>query len=199
MENKDIMTKARESLKGHWGIAIGAVLVYAVIIGGIQIIPVAGAIISILIAGAMTLGINTIMLTLARGNKTEIGRLFDGFSRFGTTLAAYLLQVLFILLWALLLIIPGIIAAYSYFMTFYILADDKAIGALDAIRKSKEMMKGHKWKLLCLSFRFFGWMVLAILTLGIGFIWLAPYMSVSFAIFYDDIKNAQAQEVAPIQ
>ena len=96
----------------------------------------------------------------------------------------------------LLLIVPGIIAAYSYSMTFYILAEDKSISALDAIRKSKEIMKGNKWKLLCLSFRFFGWMLLAILTLGIGFIWLIPYMSVSFATFYDDIKNAQFQEVS---
>lgn len=194
MENKDIMLKARESLKGHWGIAIGAVLLNAVLVYGIQIVPVAGAIISLLIAGAMALGLNTIMLALARSEETNIGHLFDGFSRFGTTLAALLLQTLFIILWMLLLIIPGVIAAYSYAMTFYILADDKSISAIDAIRKSKEMMNGNKWKLLCLSFRFFGWMLLAILTLGIGFIWLIPYMSVSFAIFYNDIKNTQSQE-----
>jgi uncharacterized membrane protein len=196
MENKDIMLKARESLNGHWGIAVGAMLLYIVIVAGIQIIPVAGAIISLLIGGAMTLGMNTVMLDLARRNETAIGRIFDGFSRYGTTLAAYLLQVIFVFLWTLLLIIPGIIAAYSYSMTYYILADDKSIGALDAIRKSKEMMRGNKWKLLCLSFRFFGWIVLAILTLGLGFIWVAPYISVSIATFYDDIKNAQPQEVS---
>jgi len=196
MENKDIMAKARESLKGHWGIAIGAILLNALILIGVQIVPIAGVIISLLIAGAMSLGLNTIMLALARREETAIGHLFDGFSRFGTTLAAYLLQVIFVTLWMLLLIVPGIIAAYSYSMTFYILAEDKSISALDAIRKSKEIMKGNKWKLLCLSFRFFGWMLLAILTLGIGFIWLIPYMSVSFATFYDDIKNAQFQEVS---
>ncbi len=196
MENKDIMAKARVSLKGHWGIAIGAMLLYIVIVAGIQIVPVAGAIISLLIGGAMTLGMNTVMLAISRGNETTIGRLFDGFSRYGTTLAAYLLQAIFVFLWMLLLIIPGIIAAYSYAMTYYILADDKSIGALDAIRKSKEMMKGNKWKLFCLSFRFFGWIVLAILTFGIGFIWVAPYISVSIATFYDDIKNGQSQEIA---
>ena len=195
MENKEIMIKARESLKGHWGIAIGAVLLNAVILIGIQIIPIAGKVIYLLIAGAMSLGLSTIMLSLVRGEETKIGHLFDGFSRFGTTLAALLLQTLFIILWMLLLIIPGIVAAYSYSMTFYILVDDKSISAIDAIRKSKQMMMGNKWKLLCLSFRFFGWVLLAILTLGIGFIWVAPYMSVSFARFYDDIKNTQSQEV----
>lgn len=194
MENKEIMLKARESLKGHWGIAIGAVLLHAVLVYGIQVVPVAGLIVSLLIGGAMVLGLNTIMLSLARSEETNIRHLFDGFSRFGTALALLLLQSLFVLLWMLLLIIPGLIAAYSYAMTFYILADDKSISAMDAIRKSKQMMAGNKWKLLCLSFRFFGWMLLAILTLGIGLIWLMPYMSVSFAIFYNDIKNTQPQE-----
>lgn len=194
MENKEIMQKARESLKGHWGIAIGAILLNGVLVYGIQIIPVVGAIISLLIGGAMTLGLNTIMLALARNEETKIGHLFDGFSRFGTALAALLLQTLFIILWMLLLIIPGLIAAYSYSMTFFILADNTSMGALEAIKKSKKMMQGNKWKLLCLSFRFFGWMLLAILTLGIGFIWLIPYMNVSFATFYNDIKNTQSQE-----
>jgi uncharacterized membrane protein len=96
----------------------------------------------------------------------------------------------------LLLIIPGLIAAYSYSMTFYILADNKSMGALEAIKKSKEMMNGNKWKLFRLSFRFFWWMLLSIVTLGIGLLWLIPYMSVSFATFYDDIKNTQLQEVS---
>jgi uncharacterized membrane protein len=97
-------------------------------------------------------------------------------------------MILFILLWTLLLIIPGIIAAISYSMTFYILADDNSIGAMDAIDKSKKMMDGYKWKYFCLGLRFLGWALLCILTLGIGFLWLMPYMQVSMAKFYDDVK-----------
>jgi uncharacterized membrane protein len=97
-------------------------------------------------------------------------------------------MILFILLWTLLLIIPGIIAAISYSMTFYILADDNSIGAMDAIDKSKKMMDGYKWKCFCLGLRFLGWALLCILTLGIGFLWLMPYMQVSMAKFYDDVK-----------
>ena len=73
-------------------------------------------------------------------------------------------------------------------MTFYIIAEDDSIGALAAITKSKEMMDGNKWKLLCLEFRFLGWTLLCILTFGIGFLWLIPYMMVSLAQFYDDLK-----------
>ena len=88
----------------------------------------------------------------------------------------------------LLLIIPGIIAALSYSMTFYILADDNSIGAMDAIKKSKKMMDGYKWKYFCLGLRLLGWALLCVLTLGIGFLWLIPYAQVSVAKFYDDVK-----------
>ena len=98
-------------------------------------------------------------------------------------------MILFIILWYLLLIVPGIIAAYSYSMTFYILADDPNISAIDALNKSKSMMDGHKMDLFLMSLSFIGWALLCILTLGIGLLWLIPYMNVSIAKFYQDIKG----------
>lgn len=196
-ENKELMAQARASLKGHWGIAIGGFLIYALIFVGLQFIPILGPIIEVFITGAMLIGINTLILAISRNENAQIAQLFEGFNTFKTALAAYLLQSLFIFLWMLLLIIPGIIAAYSYAMTFYILADDKTIGARDAIAKSKQMMAGNKAKLFFLSFRFFGWILLGMLTLGIGFIWIVPYINVSIAKFYDDLKKNQlAQEAA---
>jgi uncharacterized membrane protein len=94
----------------------------------------------------------------------------------------------------LLLIVPGIIAALSYSMTYFIIAENDSIGSLEAITKSKEMMRGNKWKLFCLCCRFLGWILLCILTIGIGFLWLYPYMMVSFAKFYDDIKRQEITE-----
>ncbi|MBV1888515.1 MAG: DUF975 family protein, partial [Urechidicola sp.] len=85
--------------------------------------------------------------------------------------------------------IPGIIAALSYSMTFFIIADDESIKPMDAIDESKRMMDGHKWKLFEMYIRFFGWSVLCLLTLGIGFLWFIPYMHVSLAKFYDDLKK----------
>ena len=74
-------------------------------------------------------------------------------------------------------------------MAFFIIADDADCGPLEAISRSKEMMKGNKWKLFCLHWRFFGWALLAaFFTFGIGYLWLVPYMQTSFAKFYEDVK-----------
>jgi uncharacterized membrane protein len=105
----------------------------------------------------------------------------------------------FIILWMLLLIIPGIIAALSYSMTFYIIADDETMDAMEAIDKSKAMMDGYKWKYFCLALRFVGWALLCLLTLGIGFFWLMPYMQVTNAKFYEDVKaNYMSQQAEPV-
>ena len=81
---------------------------------------------------------------------------------------------LLVFLWSLLLFVPGIIAAYSYSLTFFIIADEPGVGVTEAIRRSKLMMQGNKWKLLCLQMRFFWWALLCELTLGIGLLWLVP-------------------------
>ena len=187
-ENVVLMRMARESLTGKWGLAIGTFVIYIIIVGAVNIVPVAGIIGSLIISGPMNLGIIIFSLSLSRNQEARLEQIFEGFNNFGTALSAYLLMALFTILWMLLLIIPGIIAALSYSMTFYILADDKSISARDAINKSKIMMNGYKWKFFCLGLRFFGWALLCILTLGIGFLWLIPYASISMAKFYDDLK-----------
>lgn len=188
-ENKDLMLQARESLIGKWGLAIGTFLVYILIGGAIQAVPFVGAIASFLIAGPMGLGVAIFTLTLSRKEDAKLEQIFEGFKNFGTALGAYVLMMIFVFLWMLLLIVPGIIAAIAYSQVFYILAEDNSIGAMDALRKSKEMMYGYKWKYFCLGLRFIGWVLLCILTLGIGFLWLAPYIQVSYANFYEDIKD----------
>lgn len=190
-ENAILMKMARESLRGKWGVAIGASVIFMVIMMVIQIVPVVGFIAYLAITGPMTLGFIIFFLSLSRNQEVEIGQLFKGFENFSTSLVAYLLMCLFIFLWTLLLIIPGIIAAFAYSMTFYIIADDNSIGAMDALKKSKEMMQGNKWKLFCLYWRFFGWSLLCLLTLEIGYLWLVPYIQTSIAKFYDDIKQTQ--------
>ncbi|MFA7209751.1 MAG: DUF975 family protein [Parcubacteria group bacterium] len=197
-ENAALMKMARESLKGKWGLAIGASVVYCLLVTGVQLVPRVGWIGSLLITGPMIFGVTVFFLALSRNQDAKLEQLFAGFNNFGNSLAAYLLISIFVFLWALLLIVPGIIAALSYAMTFYIMADDKSIGATEAIRRSKKMMDGYKWKLFCLKFRFLGWALLAILTCGIGLLWLMPYVDTSMAKFYDDIKDGQAEaEKAP--
>jgi uncharacterized membrane protein len=190
-ENAVLMQMARESLKGKWGLAIGTFVVYILITSVLQVIPVIGLIASLIISGPFALGLAIFSISISRNQDAKLEQIFQGFINFGNALGAYLLMVLFILLWMLLLIVPGIIAALSYSMTFYILADDSSIGPMEAIDKSKKMMYGYKWKLFCLGLRFLGWALLCILTLGIGFLWLFPYMQISMVKFYDDIKVNQ--------
>lgn len=189
--NRELMSQARNCLTGNWGLAIGVVVVSGIISMVAQIIPLVGILISMLIGGPLTLGVTVVFLTIARSEGAEFGMLFDGFKRFGAALCAYLLMSLFVILWCLLLIVPGIIAALSYSMTFFILRDDPTVGGLDAITRSKKMMKGNKWKYFCLQWRFFGWALLCLLTLGIGFLWLSPYIMTSNARFYEDLKAGQ--------
>ena len=91
------------------------------------------------------------MLSIARGGTPEYGVIFSGFCNFVKALCLYLLMLLFILLWCLLLVIPGIIAAFSYSMAFYILSDNPTVGARKALNRSKTMMTGNKGTLFCLS------------------------------------------------
>ena len=189
-ENKELMAEARESLSGNWGLAIATFLVYGIIISIFQVIPTVGSVLALFIAGPMLVGVSMFSLSLSRGESARLEQIFEGFKNYGTVLGAYLLMVLFIFLWMLLLIIPGIIAAIAYSQTFYILAEDYTIGSMDALKKSKEMMDGYKWKYFCLGLRFIGWALLCILTLGIGFLWLSPYIQISYAKFYEDIKAA---------
>ena len=98
------------------------------------------------------------------------------------------LMGLFITLWTLLLVIPGIIKMFSYAMTPYILEENPELSANDAIDRSRAMMKGHKFDLFWLWLSFIGWGILCIFTLGIGLLWLAPYMQTAEASFYEDVK-----------
>lgn len=188
--NRDLMRMARESLRTHWGLGVGVTALSWVIFSGVEgVFPLVGPLAYLVISGPMSVGFCLVFLMLARRAEANVGQLFAGFKSFGTAFAAYLLMLLFILLWSLILIVPGIMASYAYSMTFFIIADDPSVKPLAAITRSKEMMRGRKWKLFCLHWRFFGWGLLCILTLGIGYLWLGPYMQTASAHFYDDIRQ----------
>lgn len=188
-ENKMLMMQAREALKGKWGGAVIATLVFCLISGAASAIPF----VSLIVSGPLAMGIAYYFLALSRGKDPLIEDLFKGFNYFLNTFVAFLLVTLYTLLWMLLLVIPGIIAAISYSQVFFILAEDPTINSSDAIEKSKKMMYGYKWKYFFLGFRFIGWAILALLTCGIGFLWLIPYMQVTLAKFHDDIKGGHSQ------
>ena len=202
--NQALMTKALKSLTGKWGIAIGAWFIFFILTnlqtgwewqgndGGDY--KVSLGIISFIIGGPLSLGYTTLILLISRNQKPDFAILLGGFKRFGTSFTAYFLRLIFIILWTLLLIIPGIIACLRYSQTFYILSEDGNIGPLEAISKSKEMMVGNKWKLFCLYCRFIGWFILCIVTLGFAGLYVGPYFSQSCANFYNDLINDNLTE-----
>ena len=222
--NRDLMRTAREALQGRWALAVGAALLYQVVIGGVQFVPYLGPLVVLVISGPMVLGFNRFFLKMARRDSPDVGQLFDGFKLFGKALGTYALICVFMFLWMLpmmasgifaaiaipliakesalgLLLVPvfvllgiaGILlivrAALAYSQTFYILSDHPETPASEAIRQSKQMMVGFKWKLFCLPWRFFWWGLLCFLTCFIGFLWLYPYLAASHAAFYDDIRT----------
>lgn len=194
-ENVTLMRAARESLKGKWGLAIGTFFIYTLLTAVTGTYRPAGSVvtlgsgITLIIAGPLALGAAIFSLSISRGKEATLGQLFQGFNYFANALITYLLLVLYVVLWTILLIVPGIIAALGYAMTFYILADDPLLKPQDALKKSKAMMNGYKLKLFYLALRFFLLALLCILTLGIGFLWLIPFVHTTMAKFYDDING----------
>ena len=96
---------------------------------------------------------------------------------------------LYVMLWTILLIIPGIIKGYSYAMASYISIDNEELSAEECVQRSIKMMHGHKMQLFLLDLSFFSWVLLSILTLGIGLLWLAPYQETAHIKFYEDLKS----------
>ncbi len=94
----------------------------------------------------------------------------------------------------MLFVIPGILATYSYAMVPYILAENPTLPANKAIKRSKELMKGNRWRLFCLLLSFIGWRIVSGLTLGIGFFWEIPYEQASVAAFYRNLTTQQPQQ-----
>ena len=223
--NGDLMSQSVAALSGRWALAVGAALLYQVVISGVQFVPYIGILFVFLVSGPMLLGLNRFFLKLSRNEAPDIGQLFDGFKLFGKSLAAYLLLMLFMFLWMLPILAAGVFAgiavplienntslgillipmavllgtaglllviraALAYSQVFFLLADRPALGAYESIDESIKMMEGFKWKKFCLSWRFLGWALLGILTCGIGFLWLYPYMMTANAKFYDDTRTA---------
>lgn len=140
-----------------------------------------------ILGGTVQLGYCKYLLKLHDGEEGEMHDLFSEFNRFGDGFILSLLTGLYVFLWSLLFIIPGIIAAYRYAMAPFIMEENPGMTPSEAINASKKMMDGHKGELFTLNLTFIGWHLLNGLTLGIGSLWLNPYLNVTRAVFYRDL------------
>ena len=206
--NSALRACSRKQLQGVWGQMALACFIYYIIILLASLIfseanpisyNITNTIMTIaisLIAGPFALGFAGYFLKRVRDEEIALRNIFDGFKRFMPGVLVMCLMYLFIILWSLLLIIPGIIKGFGYSMAFLIMYDNPDIKPREAIKQSQIMMKGYKGKLFGLYFSFFGWMLLGIFTMGIGYLWLYPYMQLSVTNFYENLKEIQrnAQE-----
>lgn len=225
MKNKELKRAALASLEGNWSKYALLSLVYALIIFAVVIIiSLAGiwlsggnigdntlfnddkasvptnnivSIISNLILWPFIWSYTIIFLRhLRHRSDTETSNLFDGYKQYLRITLTLLLQGIYTFLWTLLLVIPGIIKHYSYSMTSYVLHDNPELKYDDAIDRSIKLMKGHKMKLFLLDLSFIGWILLGIITCGIGMLWVYPYWLTSHAAFYNDLLEEEAAKTA---
>lgn len=207
--NQDLKNAALEALRGNWAPAVVCTIIYLLLSIGISLLqpniddPTAALTgVQKIMMVAYVLLLFLVMVPLGIGYYQAFKVLFtDGdnkltancfrlsFGNYFKNVAAYLLMCLFIFLWTLLLIIPGIIKALAYSMTPFILKDFPELSVNQAINLSQKMMKGHKFDYFWLGLSFIGWILLGLLTLGIGYIWLIPYMYTSYAAFYEEVKK----------
>lgn len=215
MNYRNIRARARESLRGNWGVSVGAAFVAAIfgallissgdilevtmkytqqftpriaaVLGLITSAISAISILKLVLGGVVQLGYSRFLLAQHDGYEYGIRDLFTQFERFTVGFLQLFLRILFTFLWMLLLIVPGFIKSLSYAMTPFLLAEHPELTANQAIRRSMELMDGHKWDLFVLGLSFIGWDLLNALTLGIGSFWLNPYKNAAYAAFYREI------------
>jgi uncharacterized membrane protein len=185
----------RQALSGRWGMAVlGSLLFTALMYVPIliftriyhsNVLEHVSNIYVFIAGGPLNLGYAAFIISIFRRKSTSAGEIFYGFEHFLKALGLMLLMNILIFLWTMLFIIPGIIASFRYAMSFYILVDNPEMGIIEVLRESGKMMRGNKWKFFCLQLSFLGWAILMIFTLGIGYLWLMPYIVASTVGFYE--------------
>ena len=214
IKNQEYKNAALRALKGKWTPAVIATIVY-LLIGLVIAGPYyyfsfknptvdpmltlkAGAYmlpLSILIVLPLQIAFYYAFLKLYRnGDEKVMDNMFkDAFKpKYGRNILAMLLVGILVGLGSLLLVIPGIILTLCYQLVPFVLKDNPDISAIQALKKSREMMRGHKFDLFWLGLSFIGWVILAVFTFGIGVFWLEPYWLTTLAAFYQDVKDGTA-------
>lgn len=192
MNRAELKSKAKESLKGKYGNAVGIIIIFmliSVVASACVAIPVIGFIIPTLVICIIGFGYLRFFLKISRGENVSVNELWSCANMWWLYFIISVCSGFFTFAWSLLFVIPGIIASYRYRMALYIALDNPDISGLEAIKKSKEMMNGHKWELFVLDLSFIGWYFLCGLTFGILLFYVVPYMGVTVANFYNSLKE----------
>ena len=203
MNSAYFRNKAWEQLNHQWGTAVLFTLVYLLISVAVskaaEIIPFVGAVLSIVVALGlypMTYSYNVAFLNnLRSGEPIKIDSLFAGYKDWFRIVLTYFLLYIYVFLWSLLLVIPGIIKSIEYSQVAFILRDNPELSDNAAIEKSMAMMLGHRWQYFKLQFSFIGWWLLVFVTFGVAILWVQPYVWAACANFYESLKADSDKQI----
>lgn len=185
----EIKEQAKRNFTAQYGISIGAYILFGLVAGAAS-----GATFglgALLLLPPLLVGYSFFCLRIYRGETGDVGEMFSaGFNDYGKSLGGILWMELFIWLWSMLFVIPGIVKACAYFMTPYLLADTRNVSATEALTLSMRMTYGHKGKVFGMALSFIGWAILSAITFGIlQLLYTGPYMNTSFAGLYEELKQ----------
>ena len=191
MDLLQLMRKARTVLEPQWFIAIGVCLVYGLAVALPAELNGFGEMVSFLLAGPLQLGLVFFFLNLVREEETRFELLFEGFKPLVTVLLCYGIITLLTLVGLVLLIIPGIVVALGFSMTYYVIAEDPEISFQAALEQSWKLTDGYKMELLELNLRFIPWYLLGLLCFLVGVFAVIPWHNTATALYYEDLRARQ--------
>lgn len=196
----ELKSSAKDQLKGRWLVAILVFVCYSAILqlANVELtnstegsmIGLSLNIIGLLVYGSLQVGISRFSLKLARKDSTtQFNDLFSGFDVFIKALVMNFIIWICVFIGTILFVIPGIIVGIMFSQANYILAENPEKSVIECIKESSRMMKGHKFNYFVLGLSFIGWLILCIISFGIGFLWLVPYFEITLTNFYLKVKE----------
>lgn len=194
----ELRARARAKLGGqifatNWLLALLAILIVSAILSAVSFTGIG----PLLLIGPLYFGLAAFFLSLARGKESaDLGDLFKGFTDGGFVrlLLLGLMENIFIFLWSLLFLIPGIVKSYSYSQAIFLSYDNPEWDWKQCIDESRRIMDGNKWKLFVLDLSFIGWYIVGMLACGIGVLWVDPYRQMARAEFYQELTGGVVVE-----
>ena len=189
MDLIQLMRKARTLLEPHWILAIGVCLANAVMVAAPAELDSYGEIVSLLLAGPLQLGLCFFFLNLVKGKETRFELLFEGFKPLLTVLLAYAIITALTVIGLILLIVPGIVVALGFSMTYYVIAEDPEISFQTALEQSWKLTDGYKMELLELNLRFIPWYLLGLLCFIVGVFVVVPWHNTTLVLYYQYLKK----------
>lgn len=209
---------SKESLKDNWDLALVSTLIYSLVIlipfsvygtlcgfrsyRSLALVPNSWVILptklwAVFLWGGIELGIALVFLNFVRKKEASLRQLFAFFTEgklFVNSVAFYVIRRIYIVLWTLLLVVPGIVKTYSYAMAPYLLNDNQGLSANEAITRSRSLMHGNKCRLFLLDLSFLGWFLLVVASFGLANFYVMPYYQATRAQFYENLKEAEASQ-----